>query len=198
MIWPTTATLIQHDHYDGKSLGGTVVSARSTVVNMIRFRFRAVAPNAFSFNLVLNANYFHALNKKHSGVPATCKLTRKHKIMNVFTQLHGMASTGNNICQTLFQGHVMWRWLYQNHDVYNCVAPLQTKSTKSLPLFSWRQTQFKRNKWVHGFLTPPSPILSLAVFRQAKLRYTIYIFLKPIMHLPSWKGPRKLTFLYTV
>ena len=62
--------------------------------------------------------------------------------MNVFTQLRGMASTGNNICQTLFQGHVMWRWVYQNHDVYNCVAPLQTKSTKSLP---YRFLGVKRN-----------------------------------------------------
>lgn len=62
MIWPTTATLIQHDHYDGKSLGGRFVSARSTVVNMTRLRFRALTLNAFSFNLVLNANDFHVLH----------------------------------------------------------------------------------------------------------------------------------------
>ena len=157
-----------------------------------------LSASIWSWMLTIFMFYIH---QQHSGVPATCKLTRKHKIMNVFTQLRGMASTGNNICQALFQGHVMWRWVYQNQDVYNCVAPLQTKSTKSLPyLLSWCQTQFKRNKWVPGFLAPPSPILFFGslLSNSSKMRYIIYRLLKPIMHLPSWKGPRKLSFLYTV
>lgn len=144
------------------------------------------------------------IHKQHSGAPATCKSTRRHKIINVFTQLRGMASTGNNICQTLFQGHVMWCWVYQNHDVYNCVAPLQTKSTKSLPyLLSWCQTQFKRNKWVPaGFLAPSfsNTVLGSLLSNSSKMRYMIYRFLKPIMHLYTFvkRTPKAELLIYSI